>query len=244
VDGYNYFGVRDSNNRWNGQNYIPARVSIGTTIAPDEVDEVLMFHRDTDYASAGQTFSDFLDDVHFKIYDILAKKELIETHMRDFDFYVYRLEGEGGDCGVANSTVDTDAPWRDDDVILHTTDFGDCTNSGLTHYSAEGHNTKAFLHESGHAIFGMADEYCGNTGYFLGANEPNIWNSLGSCTTEQTDKGRDTAACASFCTSGSTTWYGTQNFNMAPTTVMEWGDMSDIWGTESEEKINYFFSTL
>lgn len=67
--------------------------------------------------------------------------------------------------------MSSDMPFRDTDAVLHEENFRDCSIGSW--FSAEGHDTKAFLHESGHAVFNMADEYDGNTNYFEPNNEPN-----------------------------------------------------------------------
>ena len=129
-------------------------------------------------------------------------------------------------------------PLRDDDAVLHTTNFGDCTNLGLTHYSAEGHDTKAFLHESGHAVFGLADEYDGPTAYFEPANEPNIWNTETECRSEQVAKSRDPDDCWMF-TSRSGGWWGIHG--LGDGTVMQIGMVGDPWGAESSEHVTWYF---
>lgn len=110
------------------------------------------------------------------------------------------------------------------------------------HFTAEGSNTKAFLHESGHGIFGLADEYDAGsscyTYYFQPATEPNIWSSQADCRAEQTAKGRNPDTCWKFtaCQGG---WWGIQALNDG--TVMQIGLVNDPWGTESREHVNWWF---
>jgi len=52
-----------------------------------------------------------------------------------------------------------------------------------------------FLHECGHAIFGLIDTYCGNTIYWLNEPDPNIWGSRENCVTYATRNGWDASAC-------------------------------------------------
>lgn len=225
--GYYYFAVTDSAYIWT-LNYMPARHTGSTS---DKLN--LVFHRANDYSS----FDDFVDDIEDKMYDVYAKQELIKEpdNFDAFNLYVYSKVAGTGSCGTVHADADTDMPWRNVDSVLHTANLQDCTNIGLTHFTAEGHNTKAFLHESGHAVFGLADEYCGPTYYFQPANEPNIWSSEAGCRTEQTAKGRDPNNCWEFCSG----WWGIQG--LGDGTVMQIGNMGDPWGIEAEEHVIWFF---
>ena len=111
-------------------------------------------------------------------------------------------------------------------------------SDALLHRIAEGFNTKAFLHESAHALIGLGDEYDGPTYYgFVKSPEPNIFPSETDCQDEQTLKGRDPAACYKF-TAREGGWWSIHT----DTTVMEWGSMSNPWGIEAEERVKWFFS--
>lgn len=233
TDGWNYFAITDSNYNWSSP-YIPARKTGSTSDKED-----LVFHMASDYAANSQTFGTFVSHVRNKIFDVFGAQDIVEHHLEDFNFWVYKKEATAAGCGTVHSDSNTDMPWRDDDAVLHWENFQDCTNPGLTHYSAEGSNTKAFLHESGHSVFGLADEYCGNTGYFEAADEPNIWDVNASCEAEQTAKGRDPAACQQFC-ANSGGWHGIQT----GTTVMTQGMVGDPWYTEAAERVRWFFSNL
>ncbi len=236
VDGYYAFGITDSNYLWGSTTYIPARVSVGTIERPSGTDTNLLFHMAHDYVLNGQTFSDFLSDVHDKTYDIYAVKSIIQDHMDDMDIYVYTREAGTGSCGTVDWRTNTEVPWRDDDAILHYTTLSDCTDSGLTHFTAEGSDTVDFLHHTGHAVFGLADEGAGASGYFQSTHEPNIWSTEAACQTEQTTKHRNPNDCFEFDPG----WWGIHS----GTTVMSNGDLSDPWGIEADERVRYFFNAL
>jgi len=228
--GYYYFAVTDSNFNW-ALNYLPAR---RTGPVADKID--LVFHRDSDYPS----FTGFLDDVEDKIYDVYAEQAIIEktSNFDKFNFYVYPEIASSNNCGIVDSDANTDIPWRDADAILHTANLGDCTVG--SHFTAEGHNTKAFLHESGHGVFGLADEYDGcGTFYFQPATEPNIFDTESGCQSEQTAKGRSTSACWKFtaCQGG---WWGIHQ--LTDGTVMIRGLVDDPWGTEAVERVRWVFN--
>jgi len=52
-----------------------------------------------------------------------------------------------------------------------------------------------FLHESGHAIFGLIDTYCGGTEYWQNEPDPNVWSSQESCMRDATNNSWDPSAC-------------------------------------------------
>jgi|GEM_PF-1458161 len=236
VDGYYQFGITDSNYSYGSLTYIPARVSVGTIERPSGNDTTLLFHMANDYVPNGQTFADFLDDVHDKIYDVYGAKDIIRDNMDDMDSYVYTREAGTGSCGTVAWQTNTEVPWRDDDAVLHYLTLNDCTDSGLTHFTAEGSYTVDFLHHSGHAVFGLADEGAGATGYFQSTHEPNIWSTEAGCRTEQTVKHRNPDNCAEF----EPGWWGIHS----GTTVMSNGELTDPWGIEAVERVRWFYNTL
>ena len=52
-----------------------------------------------------------------------------------------------------------------------------------------------FMHESGHAIFGLIDTYCGSTDYRDNEPNPNVWSSGETCVQDATDNAWDSSAC-------------------------------------------------
>lgn len=194
----------------------------------------VLFHQASDYG-ASELASAFLGDVEDKIYDVYLEKELIEENFEAMNFYVYRKIAEADDCGVPDADVATDVTFRDVDAVLHVASLTDCAVG--SRFSAEGGPTKAFLHESGHAVFGLADEYDGDTSYFEPATEPNIWADEADCRAEQTAQGRAPSACTEF-TSRSDGWWRSHTGQ----TVMRMGFMSDPWGAEGEERVEWVFA--
>lgn len=229
--GWYYFAITDDSYGW-VLDWLPARW-MGDTPGHED----LVFHMASDYAS----FEDFVDDVEDKMYDVYNQQDIISKtdNMDKFNFYIYTKTASYTGCGSVHADADVDMPWRDDDAVLHTTNIGDCTNIGLSHFSAEGHNTKAFLHESGHGVFGLADEYDGcGTYYFEPASEPNIFDTEAGCRAEQVAKGRDPDECYQFtaCAGG---WWGIHD--MSINTVMQWGMVGEPWGVEAAERVEWFF---
>jgi hypothetical protein len=52
-----------------------------------------------------------------------------------------------------------------------------------------------FLHETGHAIFGLIDTYCGNTLYWQNDPDPNVWSSKENCVKDAINNSWDPFAC-------------------------------------------------
>jgi hypothetical protein len=227
--GYYYFAVTKSDYSWSLPG-IPARY-VGAHSS--QID--LVFHPADDYTA----IADFIDDVESKLMLVYhGQDRIMERGNFDlFNFYVYTKPATAAGCGTVNSSANQDLTWRNVDAVLHTSELGDCTNNA--HFSAEGYNTKAFLHESGHGVFGLADEYDGcYTYYFEAADEPNIFSSQNLCQSEQTAKGRDPNACQQFtnCQGG---WWGIHGAN--DNTVMQWGMVRDPWGVEAGERVDWAF---
>lgn len=241
--GYYQFGVTDDSYNFRPLGFefewLPARLT-GTWAQKTD----FVFHRSTDYAS----FGDFVDEVGDKMNHVYGQQEIIEIpyYFDNFNFYVYTKTAvdeavSGRSCvNEVHADADADMSWRDVDAILHTANLTDCTiYPSVPLLSAEGWNTKAFLHESGHAVFDLADEYddAGRrclTSYFESANEPNIFSSEARCRAEQIRKGRDPDECWEFttCDGG---WWGIHDLTV--NTVMIWGDPGDPWGIEAEEHV-------
>jgi hypothetical protein len=108
-----------------------------------------------------------------------------------------------------------DAPggWMDDlafaDVgaIIHTDEFRDCASASKRLFSAwTGILAPVIRHETGHAPFRLADEYCCDGGYFEKATFPNLYNTLADCETDAaTVFGRTAGDCRKLGTN--TEWW-------------------------------------
>lgn len=102
-----------------------------------------------------------------------------------FNFYYYN--GGFGQmpppcAGTLPANFWADAPFADTGAIMTVT-WTACTNVLYppSHFSAQANMGDLIIHESGHGIYGLRDEYCGNTAYGQQADAPNIWSSLANC---------------------------------------------------------------
>jgi hypothetical protein len=96
----------------------------------------------------------------------------------------------------------------DGTAILHRNDFRDCASislgggSGTTQTNLDD-APWVLLHESGHFLFGMGDEYVGG-GNFSISNPKNVMTSQGICQSTSTTNSLPTSQCVQIGTSG--TW--------------------------------------
>jgi hypothetical protein len=114
-----------------------------------------------------------------------------------------------GCAGALPEGFYNEAPYTDVAVILYPeykgTDMtGTCEPVGCTsspgpgpqvHFKVAADRGAIFLHESGHAMFGLMDTYCGNTYYEENAPNANIWGSNASCREEVKRNGGNVTLC-------------------------------------------------
>jgi len=66
-------------------------------------------------------------------------------------------------------------------------------------FTSEPVSLRTVIHESGHALFELEDEYCCDANYDQLADHPNIWNSQDGCRDYATDQGWDPDDCVQIC---------------------------------------------
>ena len=155
---------------------------------PEKLDVV--FIRDTDITAS--SFASQLDEV---IDDLYFKYDPIKFWRGTYNFY---YSGESGNyeelCSFTNpSNMANLLAVADTVAFLHQTDLRDCRSG--TRMSSEIDYDKTLIHETGHALFGMADEYCCDSSYFQQACEPNLWSSLAGCQTDASGIGYPSSDC-------------------------------------------------
>jgi hypothetical protein len=237
-----YFAITDGDYEW-ARDYMPAR-----RVGPHPCKEDFVFHMAEDYGDMGQ----FVSHVEDKMYSVYGAQDVIEapTPFDAFNFYVYShpatlnvVDDYVSDCGTVDARAATDMSWRDDDAILHVARYTDCSAGEPSHFTAEGGPSKTFLHESGHAVFDLADEYddldraC-LTHYFAADREPNVFDTEAECRAEQMAKRRDPDECWEFTTCQGN-WWGIHALDWG--TVMQWGDPGQPWGVEARERVAWVF---
>ena len=207
----------------------------------DRID--LVFVPDEDYGAPADIdtwFPDFIDDIQDQIDQRLDAAAPVTGNLDSFNFYYTRVQG---DSVYPNHNLPADitrvAPWAEAYTILHTTTFGDWTLWGPpVVFGAEGAVGRSFIHEAGHGIFGLADEYddapdC-RTARFEPSPNPNVWDDEANCRADVTNAGwGDPDDCWMFTTCTTDWWkFTTTAF------IMEDGNhFANGWGQPASRRI-------
>ncbi len=224
---------------------LPYCIPLPGRSAGDSEDRLdLVFVPDDDYGDADNIDSwlpVFLGHINTQIDQRLgAKSPVSGTLDSSFNFYYIRNQGSVNDnnCAERGSMPDdllTECPFADGVVVLHVTEFGDCStvDQRPNIYSAEGPIGRSFIHESGHGLFGLADEYDGPTHYFQPDPNPNIWASQDACRSYAAGVGWDANDCTKFTDRQGDWWkVGTTRYIMFDGTHFDNG-----WGVPAERRI-------
>ena len=187
---------------------------------------------------------------------------LPENYRERFNFYYYYdptspADAFSGCAGTVPVRYWTEVPFSDVTVILYPTYYGiysniSCQPTGCNEDSGPGHNLmKApadklmlFNHETGHAVYGLIDTYCGDTYYSQNDPYPNVWTSVKSCTSNAVANHRDPEQCQQI---------QKKNLLTSPSCVKDfwqWDPNPDImangyegtFGPASTQRINYILS--
>ncbi|GIF52106.1 hypothetical protein Afe04nite_66450 [Asanoa ferruginea] len=148
---------------------------------------------------SGPKDANFLNHAHDAVLELM-REQLLLDNQRDINVWIARdPAGTGGyrdTSGDGNpdlcqhqlpANLGTDYGFGNVRAILHpaTPAPGDlntlreCAVGGVM--SAESGETGVFIHETGHAGFGLADEYCCDGGYFQTPEVPNVYKSRDAC---------------------------------------------------------------
>jgi hypothetical protein len=143
----------------------------------------LVFVPDTDYGSPADIdtwLPTFIDHINHQIDDRLGAVAPVSGRLDKFNFYYTTMQGVASSKTLPNDLTKI-STFADAYVILHTAVRQDSTDGTPPIYTAEGSlaldQGRSFIHESGHGIFGVADEYDGVTRYFQPNPYPNIWDT-------------------------------------------------------------------
>lgn len=165
---------------------------------PDTSEAIdIVFVMDNDY---GTNRSLFLTHVWGLIRNGYFGNTVLANRPSAFNFYVHG--GTGDYEGVCDhwtlpSGFSRDCPFADNTAIIHLDDERDCAHGST--FSSEYNGNRTVVHESGHAVFGLADEYCCDGGYWQDGSVPNIFSSLANCQGRADSTGASRADCFKFC---------------------------------------------
>jgi hypothetical protein len=158
------------------------------------------------YTSNEENFRNDVDNIIRKNFITLDTKTsafvgLPENFPDRFNFYYYSDPGDFADAfnGCAGTLPEdfwNDAPFTDVAVIIYPKYVGTytgppCEPNGCASslgpgvkswFKSPANSPQVFTHESGHAVFGLIDTYCGETYYTQNNPYPNVWDSPAGCT--------------------------------------------------------------
>jgi len=136
-----------------------------------------------------------------------------------FNFYYYSDPGDFADAfaGCAGTLPEDfwdEAPFTDVAIIVYPTYKGvylgpPCEPNGCSSsmgpgihswFKAPADSGWVFMHEAGHAIFGLIDTYCGETYYTQNDPNPNVWSSQSDCVLAARKNNWDPALCRQIST--------------------------------------------
>jgi hypothetical protein len=152
----------------------------------------------------------FLSDVQKVITKSYLKSDPIRMNIAKFNFYTYTEEAAVFEGFVFNppasgcTVFDSATTFADSIGVLHPNDFRDWSSSGCSRrvFTSEPVSYRTFVHESGHSLFGLADEYCCDGGYWQDSTNPNIFTSLSNCQNYATSNGLNKNNCTNYCPAG------------------------------------------
>eukprot|EP00977_Amphora_coffeiformis_P028254 scaffold34917_cov166-Amphora_coffeaeformis.AAC.2 len=172
------------------------------TATEDHFDFV--FVRDVNFTGTNE---DFENSVKKMIDERFLAIDPVKGHDDIFNFYLSYLpadsvNGTNRKCGERTLPQDfrTLCPFADAVAVVHSETYQDCCSGSV--FSTEGDIIQSFIHEAGHAVFGLSDEY--DDAPECGTGRPwestNIYVSLEDCENDASAHGVPTSNCTKFTT--------------------------------------------
>ncbi len=170
---------------------------------PDDVMDVV-FIPDNDISN----MSTFRTNVKGAIRESFFDETSLQVWRRQFNFYINPDRGTATDYdrisidGLHQTPSNyANLSFAEGKVLMHQGNLRDYASGGL--FSTEMQNRGTILHECGHALFGLADEYCGGS-HWQATDFPNNWSSLAGAQAAAASNGKTNADARQMCATG---WY-------------------------------------
>lgn len=163
--------------------------------APAERIDVAFVADNTDYANARQ----MLGDLEGLIFDGYHTNNAVRLGKRLWQFYYSPQLGfisdfdDGPPYTLTIPAAISGSAIIDHAAVIHTTVKRDWASGG--NFGSEPTNIGTAAHESGHAAFGLSDEYAGGGHWSSGNPHHNNYNSLASCQAYNTANGWPAGDC-------------------------------------------------
>ena len=161
--------------------------------AVGEVEKVLnvVFIPDEDMAD---DLTLFYDNVGKNIHDSFHEEEYVRRFRRSYNFYVNPVTAKAGNANDSTPHVypsnDRNLDFAQGRIILHAADYRDFSNG--RYVGTEYYNRGTILHETGHLLYGLADEYGGGS-HWQAEELPNNWRTLAGAQTDAPSRGKTAA---------------------------------------------------
>ena len=206
-------------------------IPIYGTGAPAEKLDVV-FIPDTDYNGNN---TQFINDVSGLVANGYFSTNSWSTHVRpwrgNWNLYVtYRTgdaQGYQSGCNSAPSNWTTMRSIVNSGGIVHTANLRDCGGIGDgSLFSILRGNNATLVHESGHSVFSLSDEYCCDGGYWEIGPNANVFSSQANCQNTAAATGCSSANCVQIGTTG--WWHSDNNCLMASGNTFGCSDVARI----------------
>jgi len=150
----------------------------------------------------------FRDHARRMIREAFLDEETTRLFRRSFNFYINPDRGRATDYDriATDGLHQTPANWAnlsfaEGKVLMHQNNLRDYASGGL--FSTELQNRGTMLHESGHSLFALADEYSGGA-HWQAATLPNNWSSQAGAQADASSRGKTVADVVQI---GTTAWW-------------------------------------
>lgn len=211
-----------------------------TTARSDKIDLGLV--PDADMPSY-RAFTDDLQPMMLSLFytDTNPFSAWTRTWKNLFNLWAGPTGADGEGCSrTFNSPASTVRSAFDGTAILHRNAFRDCASISLgngagTAQTTLGDAAWVLLHESGHFLFGLGDEYVGGGNSSI-STPKNVYSSKATCESNSTANGLPSAQCVQIGTSG--TWRNDDG----QATTMEDRVLSSDWRTLSGKAMSNMVS--
>ncbi len=166
----------------------------------------IVFVPDESYVGNTSLFLDHVDDIienAFNGTSINNGSTIVRDNIDKFNFYYIEDEGSVDTenfVHILPSGFYSECSFYDTAMVVHTDVFRDFARGNI--FSSENYNYGTIMHETGHSLFGLADEYGNDSHYFEPAPFPNIWESNQTCREDDIGGSWSPDDCYEFCPAG------------------------------------------
>lgn len=191
----------------------------------------IVFVPDTSYGdmSVLANRQSFLDDLGDVVDTGYWQNQVFVKNVHLTNFFYMTAAGSAvapttGICPVVTwpTQVATHAAFADLVLLIHTNDLRDCRSGNRA--TTEPTSFRTVVHESGHALFSLPDEYCCDGGYW--EMKPVLYDTSNECTTDPANASwRD---CVAFIANSGANWWRSEDTRVdimsgSGSTVLEFG---------------------